>query len=173
MLAGDFAFRFAQGDSAGNAFHDHPIGREDLLDCLARLFAGGGSLAPADSVLLAFDPVLQSFPDSRQGKDPTWHREIVTGVDLAIWTGGAEYRITGNARFFVARGDSAVIPADLAAEGVRPDSTRWYIDGWHDETLREEGTFPRVVPAMPQPSNDTTWGGVLARYYGSSGALRH
>jgi hypothetical protein len=174
VLAGDFAFVFALGDSTGNPFRDDPIGREALLGCLEHLFTGGGSMPPADSILLAFDPTLHPLPDSRPGKDPAWHKEILTSVDLTIMTGGvAEYRIRGDARFFVVRGDSAVIPADLAAKGVRPDPARWYIDRWNDETLREGGSLLRALPAMPQPVRSTTWGSVLALYYQPTGAPRH
>ena len=58
-------------------------------------------------------------------------------MDLTIKTeGNTEYRITGNARFFVVRGDSALIPQELS---FRPDSNRWYIDQWRDETLQGVG----------------------------------
>ena len=54
-------------------------------------------------------------------------------MDLTIKTeDDQEYRIIGNARFFVVRGDSALIPQEL---GFKPDSNRWYIDQWRDETL--------------------------------------
>ena len=170
VLTGDFRFVFALGDSAGNQFRDDPIGREDLLACLEHLFTGGGSSPPATSITLNLDPTLRALPDSRPGKNPTWHKEIVTSVDLTIKTGGdQEYRIMGNARFFVVRGDSAVIPAELA---VGPDSTRWYIQQWNDETLMGAGGTLRALPAMPQPAHNTTWGDVLALYCQVPGAAR-
>jgi hypothetical protein len=172
VLAGDFRFVFALGDSAGGQFHDDPIGRTEMLGILEHLFVGGGSVPPATSIVLAFDPTLLPLPDSRPGLDPEWHREIVTSVDLTIKTeAGAEYHIEGNARFFVVRGDSAVIPADLAAKGIGHHSTRWYIQQWNDETL-QGGTLLRARPALPQPARNTTWGDILALYYPVPGSPR-
>ena len=134
IFTDDFRFIFALGDSAGNLFRDDPVTREMELDIARNLFVGGGAAPPASSVLLNLDPTLRALPDSRPGKNPRWHNEVVTSVDLTIKTeDGAEYRIMGNARFFVVRGDSALIPKEL---GFGPDSTRWYIDRWHDETLQ-------------------------------------
>jgi hypothetical protein len=168
VLPGDFVFVFAPGDSAGNPFVADPIGRDDLLDILENLFVGGGPALPATSIHLVLDPTLHALPDSRPGKNPTWHKEIVSTVDLAITTyGGPEYRIRGTARFFVVRGDSAVIPADLAAAGVSPDSARWYIDRWDDETYGGGGVAlgPGGQRAAPLGTDDPTWGRILALYY--------
>ena len=175
LLTDDFRFVFALGDSAGNAFRDHPFGREDMLVCLERLFTGGGAMPPATSIHLVLDPTLRAFPDSRPGRNPGWHKEIVTSVELAIMTAdSAEYRITGNARFFVVRGDSALIPQEL---GLAPDSTRWFIQQWNDETLWEAGSAgpSRAVPRdlrAPQPAHNTTWGQILVYYYWVRGASR-
>ena len=171
LLTDDFRFVFALGDSAGNAFRDDPFVRDDMLGCLERLFTGGGSMPPATSIQLVLDPTLRALPDSRPGMNPGWHKEIVTSVDLTIKTAGdSEYRITGNARFFVVRGDSALIPQEL---GLEPDSTRWYIQQWNDETLTGAGALLRALPAMPQPTDNPTWGQLLALYYQAPGAPRH
>ena len=176
LLTDDFRFLFAQGDSAGNQFRDDPIGREALLCCLKNLFTGGGAMPPATSVQLVLDPTLRAFPDSRPGMNPGWHKEIVTSVDLTIKTeDGAEYRVTGNARFFVVRGDVALIPGEL---GLEPDSTRWFIQQWNDETLPGAGSVgpSRVVPRnllAPQPARNTTWGQIITLYYLAPGAPRH
>ena len=135
IFTDDFRFIFALGDSAGNMFREDPVTREMELNIATNLFVGGGSAAPASSIALILDPTIRALPDSRAGKNARWHSEIVTSVNLTIKTeDGAEYRIQGNARFFVVRGDSALIPQEL---GFGPDSTRWYIDQWHDETLKE------------------------------------
>jgi hypothetical protein len=172
LLTADFRFVFAPADSAGNQFRDHPSGREEMLGCLQHLFVGGGMASPATSISLTLDPELRALPDSRAGKNGTWHKEILTSVDLSIMTeGGTEYRIVGDARFFVVRGDSAVIPAELVAEGVRPDSARWYLEQWNDETMiaasapASEPALPRD-PLAPQPDGGpTTWGRILSFYH--------
>lgn len=134
IFTDDYRFILALGDSAGNLGRDEPVTRETELRIARNLFVGGGAAAPAASITLVLDPTLRALPDSRAGKNPKWHNEIVTSVDLSIKTeDGVEYRIQGNARFFVVRGDSAMIPSEL---GFGPDSTRWYIDQWHDETLQ-------------------------------------
>ena len=134
IFTDDYRFIFALCDSAGNLFRDEPVTREMELNIARNLFVGGGSAPPATSIFLALDPTLRAMPDSRPGKNPRWHNEILTSVDLTIKTeDGAEYRIVGNARFFVVRGDSALIPQEL---GFGRDSTRWYIDQWNDETLK-------------------------------------
>jgi hypothetical protein len=137
IFTADFLFVFAQGDSAGNLFRDEPLNREMELNIARNLFVGGGSAPPATSISLNLDPTLRALPDSRPGKNPKWHNEIVTSVNLTIKTeGDIEYGITGFARFFVVRGDSALIPLEL---GFPPDSNRWYIDQWRDETLQGSG----------------------------------
>mgnify|MGYP001601277380 FL=1 len=135
IFTDDFRFQFALGDSAGNQFRDRPLDRATELEIAQHLFVGGGSEPPATSIRLNIDPTLNPQPDTRQGKDAGWHKEILTSVDLSIKTEDNEYRITGNARFFVTRGDSAIIPQELKTRGFGPDPNRWYIDAWWDETL--------------------------------------
>jgi len=136
LFTADFRFQFALGDSAGNLFRDRPVDRDEELTIARNLFVGGGAEPAATNISLTMDPTLVPMPDSRPGKNPKWHKEIVTGVDLYIKTDTQEYRIMGSARFFVVRGDSAAIPTDL---GFKSDSTRWYIDQWNDETLTSPG----------------------------------
>ena len=174
VLAKDFRFVFSPADSAGNGFQDHPFDRDTMLLVLQHLFVGGGTQPPATRIALNFDPVLYPLPDSRPGRDPEWHKEIVTRVDLTIKIGDElEYRIMGTARFFVVRGDSAVIPADLVAEGVGPDPRRWYIQQWNDETLSGGAAILRALPAVPGPASQTTWGDVLVLYRPVPVAPRH
>ena len=101
-------------------------------------------------------------------------------MDLTIKTEeGVKYRIMGNARFFVVRGDSAMIPQELS---FKPDSTRWYIERWEDYTLnlhavprappgrgscrgpppRRPGRLRR--PGLARPHFDVTWGRIKSLY---------
>jgi hypothetical protein len=136
LFTADYRFYFALGDSAGNLFRDIPVDRETEVRMARNMFVGGGAEPPANSVVLNLDPTLRPVDDSRAGKNPKWHQEIVTGVYLSIRTESNAWDIQGSARFFVVRGDSALIPAEL---GFKQDSTRWYIDQWNDETLGSTG----------------------------------
>jgi hypothetical protein len=135
IFTDDFRFVFAQGDSAGNQFRDVPVDREEELNIARNLFVGGGEEPPANRIVLTIDPTLHALPDERPGKDPTYHREMVTNIDLEITTDNTSYRVTGQARFFVVRGDSALIPQELKDRGFGPDPNRWYIQEYDDETL--------------------------------------
>ena len=179
IFTADFRFEFSLGDSAGNTFREHPVDRETELTIAQNLFVGGGAEPPASSIVLHLDPTLRPLSDSRPGKNPKWHKEIVTSVDLTINTEAQEFRIMGNARFFVVRGDSALIPKEL---GFKPDTTRWYIDQWNDETLTGLGgavapgdmaarvsrgavaPVRRTGPRSLEPPWDISWGGLKALY---------
>jgi len=167
ILTGDFTFAFAAADSAGNPFPNHGFGRDTLLTCAQHIFSGGGTEPKATRITLTLDPALIVVNDSRTGKNPGWHKQITTSVNLYIKADTSEYRIGGNARFFVVRGDSAVIPADLAAQGVVPDASRWYMDRWEDQTLSVIGPAPparATYPARPTATHSTSWGAILALY---------
>ncbi len=166
ILTGDFAFAFAAADSAGNPFPNHEFGRDTLLTCVQHIFSGGGTEPKADRITLTLDPNLIVINDTRPGKNPTWHKQITTSVNFYLRADSTEYRIGGNARFFVVRGDSAVIPADLAAQGVGPDPNRWYMDRWEDLTLSVIAAPPAraTYPARPTATHSTTWGAILALY---------
>lgn len=174
LFTSDYVFVFATGDSAGNQFREDPLDREEELTIARNLFQGGGAASPAASISLVLDATLYPLDDSRPGKNPKWHKEVPTSVNLTIETEeGVQYNVTGNATFFVVRGDSAKIPSDLS---LKPDSTRWYIERWEDYTLslnaslapRPAGTpsWSRVrdgltVPAawaQAGPTLDVTWG---------------
>ena len=163
-LPAEFRFVFALADSAGNPYRDHPIDRPQLLACARHLFQGGGPEPPATSIVLHFDPLLTVSPDSRPGRNPKWHREVLTLVDLTVRTPAEVFRVNGDARFFVVRGDSALIPPDLAALGFHPDSTRWYIEQWNDETHGSGGESARTPVFRALPATNVTWGMILALY---------
>ena len=195
IFTDDFEFQFAQGDSAGNVFTDRGLFRQDELDTARHLFIEGtASNPPAQKIVLTFDRTFIPEPDSRPGKTFPVHQEIKRNVVLSIDTGDQAFRITGAARFFVVRGDSAKIPDDLVQRGFRPDANRWYIERWEDETLdtggaglvagaggtaalkqalvtalaREGATSPTRTAAAPAAVTGTTYGvtwGWLQAFY--------
>lgn len=150
IFTDDFRFVFALGDSAGNVFRDDPVDREEELRIARNLFLGGGSEPPANRIVLGIDPTLRAVGDSRPGKDPGWHKEIVTNIDLDISTDSQSFRVTGQARFFVVRGDSALIPQEMKDKGFGPDPNRWYIEQYNDETFSTIG-----APSTPATASRT------------------
>jgi hypothetical protein len=136
LFTEDFEFHFASADSAGNVFRDGALFRQDELDIARHLFIEGTATEPpAIKVSLTFDRVFVPQPDSRPGKTYPYHQEVKRNLVLTIDTEDQNFRITGAARFFVVRGDSAKIPDDLVQRGFRPDANRWYIERWEDETI--------------------------------------
>ncbi|MFN8589330.1 MAG: hypothetical protein U0704_16180 [Candidatus Eisenbacteria bacterium] len=161
VFTDDYRFAFAQGDSAGQPYQLSPYTRETELRNVGGLFNGNEERLAAKSIVLNLDKTMISLPDPRPGKDPKWHRSIRTHVDLTVELdlgGGSVDKqiVTGNALFFLVRGDSAVIPPELVARGFTPDSSRWWIERWEDETLTEavsggvpNGALRRVAAPTP------------------------
>jgi hypothetical protein len=136
LFTDDFQFQFSVADTTGQAFGERGLFRQDELDTARHLFIEGTATEPpAQKIVLTFDRTFIPEPDSRPGKTYPVHQEIKRNVVLSIDTGDQAFRITGAARFFVVRGDSAKIPPDLVQRGFGPDKNRWYIERWEDETL--------------------------------------
>lgn len=162
LFTDDYVFQSASLDSAGNGGRDILTRRQDEIETAENIFIGTAERPPASRITLNFDRNLVPFPDTRPGKNPIWHKTIRTSVDLKVEVGdGSTLEVTGYALFYLTRGDSAAIPAELKARGFKPDSLRWWIDRWEDETLASEGASARrsrplgsrafVIPmSMPQ-----------------------
>lgn len=139
VFTDDYTFIFGLSDTAGNAYRDRPYRREDELESATNLFVGGGDNPPASRITLTFDRTLIAIGDSRPGFDPRWHKSILTNVNLSVQISDGDNQqsleVTGKARYYVVRGDSARIPDELVQRGFRPDSTRWWVERWEDETL--------------------------------------
>jgi hypothetical protein len=163
LMTDDFQFVFAPSDTAANAYRARPWTREDELASAYHMLAGGGSRPPIRDIQVVFDTNLVALPDPRPGKDPTWHKLIRTRVDVTAseeWDGMGRVRtITGYAQFYLVRGDSASIPADLVQRGWGPDPSRWWLQRWDDETLPNG-----VAGAHPSPATQTSWGQLKADY---------
>jgi len=144
LFTDDYVFISAGTDSAGNQNRDIQARRDDEVQTAENMFIGSAERPPADQITLQFDQNLVPFPDSRPGKNPHWHKQIRTSVNLKVRIdSGNTVEVTGNALFFLTRGDSAAIPQELISRGFKPaagDTTsgkalRWWIDRWEDETL--------------------------------------
>lgn len=189
LFTEDFLFAFAETDSAGRAFQGAVLRRIDEVETARHLFVGGGTSPPANNITLQLDQNLIPQPDDRAGKqDTTYHQMVITSVVLRIDTDEEDFEVTGTARFFVIRGDSALIPEEIIERGILPDKGRWFIERWEDETLgsiansayrarraRALGAPPPVpsgarapgVQAAQDLPLDVTWGFVKSVFHPS------
>jgi hypothetical protein len=195
LFTADYQFNFSDRDSAGQDWESRPYTRTDELISTTNLFIGGSATEPAaTSIRLTFDKnffvyadpffVYYPVPDNTVFRDPSGrrHKSIRTTVSLRIEIDdGSSLEIDGHATFYMVRGDSALIPDDLKAKGFKPDSTRWYIRQWDDETATggtvalARATGPgrvagpgdaRRLPGLhdTQPSQVASWGAIKAYY---------
>ena len=148
LLTDDFLFISAGTDSAGNPSRVPHTGGWFVAALAAMMDS-------STTVSLVLDENLIPFPDSRPGREPRFHKQLRSSIDLRIF-GTANFEITGNALFFLTRGDSAAIPKELISRGVKPDSTTWWIDRFEDETLGVPG-----APADTNPSRNISFGWLL------------
>lgn len=148
LFTDDYRFAFGTLDPGGAPYRDTPFTREDELAALACL-ANGGAL----SIDVLLDRNLRVSDDPRYPGSGRWKKLIRTVASIRLVdASGSQADVTGYANFFVVRGDSAWIPADLEARGIRPDSTRWYLARWEDDT------FPPGARAAPVEKQ--TWGSI-------------
>jgi hypothetical protein len=124
--------------------------RNDEIETAENMFIGSAERPPAAKITLNFDANLVAFNDTRAGKDPHWHKTIRTSVDLKVDVEeGNTLEVSGHALFYLTRGDSALIPDDRKAIGFKPDSLRWWIDRWEDETIGSAGLVATTRGARP------------------------
>lgn len=139
LFSADFVFQSAVGDSGAAP---PLLFRESELEFSRRLFqTGTATQPPANAVTLELVRPLLVFPDPRPGRMFPWNIEVRTTAHLGVRVPHGDYRISSGARFQLVRGDSAVIPQRLLDRGYRPDSTRWWIQGWIEEVRS-----PRALP---------------------------
>jgi len=140
LFTADYEFLSAGLDSAGNQTREIQARRDDEVQTAENMFIGSAERAPAAKITLDFDRNLIPFPDTRAGKTAKWHQTVRTSVNLKVDIDeGNALEVTGFALFYVVRGDSAAIPPELFSRGFRPDSLRWWIERWEDETINPDG----------------------------------
>ena len=169
LLTDDYAFVFATSDSAGNHFPDRSLDRPLEETSMQHLLVGGGAQPPASSITAAIDSPLVSQPDTRPGRNPGWHRSIRTRltVQFTIDQGGSPdvESVTGYALFYLVRGDSAYF---LPGSGARPDSTRWFVSRWNDES----STYGGLPGVHADPTRSSTLGQIKFDYLVSASPRR-
>lgn len=151
LFADDYRFIFSPIDSSGAEYTGTPWTREDELISATHLFVGGSAdRPPATSIRLTLDKNFFVYADPSFPWDPRgrWHTNIRTQVLINIQTDdGSRIDISGAAQFYMVRGDSALIPEELRLRGFAPDSNRWYIRRWDDETAQPEAGPLAAGPA--------------------------
>jgi len=173
LFTRDYRFGFSALDPFGEAYRGDTWTREDEMISTRNLFQGGHATEPAAvGITLFLDRSFNVRNDPRPGKNPRWHKSIRTSVSLTIVDPTKKTVVSGFANFFVVRGDSAVLPQELVDRGFGPDSTRWYIERWEDDTAQRSGPSaspapPRTASAQPAPaSHRVSWGALKAIYRG-------
>lgn len=174
LFTADYRFQFGALDKYGDAYKETPWTREDELTSATKLFQGSTDKQAAASITLNLDPNFSVRNDPRPGTNDRWHRSIRTSHLLRIIDANqVQTDVTGFSLFFVVRGDSALIPQELVDRGFGPDSTRWYIDRWEDESAITPGsslspTGPSVASTRPAESllwrSWRSWGFVKASW---------
>jgi hypothetical protein len=171
LFTDDYRFVFGTLDPDGNAYRDNPWIREDEIQSTTHLFLGGAANQPAaTSITIFLDRNFDVRDDPRYPGGGRWHKRIRTSVILRL-ADPINKEVSGFANFFVVRGDSARIPSDL---GLRPDSTRWFIQRHEDDTWTDPGTgtsastAPGVEGSRPASlasfSTRASWGNLKRQY---------
>jgi hypothetical protein len=149
LFTDDFRFFFSDLDSSGDAYRVIPWTREDELVGTRHLFVS------ARTIELTMDHFIATA-DPRPGKNPIWHKSVNAQVALhVVFPDGHTEDMSGSAKFFFTRGDSALIPDDL---GAAPDPATWYIDRWDDETGQSGAS------SFGAGASNPTWGALKRRY---------
>ncbi len=171
LFTEDYVFLSAGLDSAGNPSREIQARRDDEVRIAENMFIGSAERPPASRITLNFDRNFIPFPDPRDGYVDSLFKSIRTSVDLKVQIDeGTAFEVTGYALFYLVRGDTAAIPAELKARGFKKDKNRWWISRWEDETIASEGMIANVTRrAWPAGANTTvraTFAEVKAYYLG-------
>ena len=163
LLADDFVLVPAVGDSSANA-PPHPWDRAAEMATIQHMFVGDHDHAAAAKIELAFDKTLIELEEPIAAWQNRWHRFVRTTVDLRVTVESPDgttalQQITGFAAFHLVRGDSAQVPPAQYALGVRPDSTRWWIERCEDETLVSGGGLHAL------PTHHESWYHIRRLYF--------
>jgi hypothetical protein len=155
VFTDDFRFAFGPGDPTGDPYPDHAWTRDAELLAVTHLFVGGVAEPPATGVALTFKGNPQPGSSFVPGRPYPWHQQIlIPSLTMEVTrSDGTTLIATGRALFHLVRGDSAAIPQELIARGFKPDSTRWYVEGWEDVPAVETAVDHAPVVTAPATVN--------------------
>jgi hypothetical protein len=151
LFTDDLVFQYQYRDTAGNLFADS-LGRTTMIDSAATIFS------IASGIRLDYVAIDPAEPDPHPGKDPLWHQTVAVKFNLLIRTAIGSIVLSPVEDFFLTRGDSAQIPADLQARGFGPDPNRWYISRWEDNTYIPPPPAPAGAEFAPAADTRTSGG---------------
>lgn len=158
LFTTDFGFTFVAGDTA-----NRPWSYLDERASAAHLLAGGGASPAAASITLSLSGSLTA--NVIPGLDPTYRMQISPPLNLTVTISDtSSLHAVGGGTFYFVRGDSALVPADLAGQGVTASASRWFIYRWDDGPY---GVVPYASlrrPAEPAGTLLSTWGDFKVRY---------
>ena len=113
---------------------------------------GTSQLGPAKTITDTLG-TLTALPDARPGKNPTWHREITTGLHLVADALDTVFEVDELLTFYLVRGDSASVTPEIRGTGGPPDTQRWYVERLEPFPLigRGPNTLERLKLAYVTP----------------------
>lgn len=157
LFTNDFEFSFSPYDQAGGEFIDGVLSREQEMTIADHMFVSGTSSGPpkATRIELNLGPIVVN-PDSRAGKDPTMHKEVLISFTIAVEAGEQQWSTLGTTRFFLVRGDAA----DVADK----NAGRWWIERWEDDRNPPHTTLRAATEPVPTPTQEVWWGTIKALY---------
>lgn len=158
VLTADFEFAFAADDTFGSLFPGRVLNRAlELAAVRSLFFTGTDQLEPPQSVVLLFEGDLIALPDSRPAKNARRHREIAASARLRLYN--PDFELSSTFRMFLMRGDVVAWPSGVP-HGPAPDSTRWFVERWEEESFGSDTAASRL------PGRSPTMGQIKALYLG-------
>jgi hypothetical protein len=147
LFTDDFEYKIMDVEHAD----EQPDHRDVEIASARHLFVDGTASEPrARRIDLTYGSALVPIPDQRPGKVDPYHKEITTRVVLKADLGNSIWYVDGNVTFFLVRGDSAAIPADVDSVRMPADTKHWYIERWEDYTF-EGGQGGSAARRSPGP----------------------
>ena len=132
LLSNDFVFEFAV-PAAGDLGRVESWDRVDERTSVSNLLIGTVDRPAATNVRLTLDENFRVQADPRPGKNPTWHKAVVSNLVLSAHVDGVPAELVGATTFYLVRGDSASVPRKWVDRTI-PASRLWFVERWEDGT---------------------------------------
>ena len=130
LLSNDFVFTFPD-PAAGDDGRIETWDRVQERTSVANLLIGTTDAPPATGVRLTLDKSFRVMDDPRLGKDPAWHKTVLSNLTLTAQVDGIPTEFTAGTLFYLVRGDSASVPRKWV-DRTLPVSRLWFVERWED-----------------------------------------